>query len=146
MGDDEIWHLQADFTNKTNTEFKLQTKIEGRGKTKTGKHLGLRAFQILTFRIQVDQWVLIGWDQKYFHLERASQLLFREVLDKSVRKPEDLENARRSFHNEIMVETSRVAERQVPGKYLKWSTATANHMFPSVSVVDYNDDGNDDLF
>ena len=139
--------VAGDFTNDERTEFRLHTKVEARGKSSDGWLLGLKGYQDLHF-VKVDHdWILKKWIQEDFYVERSKQSLFREVLGEVVKDPKSLANAQRSFLDEIILETSKTGVYRLPEqKYAKWTTMTSDHVYPSVAVVDYNNDGWDDLF
>jgi hypothetical protein len=147
--------VAGDFLNDDRTEFKLHTKVEARGSSKDGWLLGMKGYQDLFFTKVDYDWVLTKWIQEDFYVERSRQTLFREVLSEVVADPEALEKAQRSYLDEIILDTSKTGSYMLPrpdgtrirnSKYSKWTTMTSDHVYPSVAVVDYNNDGWDDLF
>jgi hypothetical protein len=143
--------ISGDFSDADRTEFKLRTKVEARGKSASSDtdeaQYGMKGHQVLVFaKLELD-WILTKWIQEDLFVERSGQPLFREVLADALKDPIALGNAQRSFLDEIILDTSKTGVYKLPDpKYSKWTTMTSDHVYPSVSVVDYNNDGWDDLF
>ena len=142
--------VAGSFSDIDNKVFVLNTKVEARGHSPStdSKWLyGLKAYQSLEFHQEAGQWVLKKWDQEDFYIERSQQPLFEEVLADVLKDPLALANAQRSFLDEIILKTAQTGVYDLPdNKYSKWTTMTSDHVYPSVSVVDFNDDGWDDIF
>ena len=143
--------ISGDFADQDRTEFILETKVEARGISGLAEsdkvRFGMKGYQTLVFADQDGDWILTKWIQKDFFVERSRQSMFREVLADVLKDPLSLANAQRSFLDEIILDTSKTGVYKLPdSKYSKWTTMTSDHVYPSVSVVDYNNDGWDDLF
>jgi len=107
----------------------------------------MKAHQELVFKLVGENWELAKWIQEDFFVERSSNALFREVLADVLLDKETLKKAQRSYKDEILVKSSKRNKLTLPApEHSKWSGLTSNHIFPSVSVVDYNNDGLDDMF
>jgi hypothetical protein len=142
--------VSGKFSDSEKSIFILKTKVEARGHSPSGKPnllFGLKAHQSLEFQKEAGQWVLRKWNQEDFYIERSQQSLFQEVLADVLKDPVALENAQRSFLDEIILKTAQTGVYELPdNKYGKWTTMTSDHVYPSVSVVDFNNDGWDDIF
>jgi hypothetical protein len=99
------------------------------------------------FSLSGDEWVLTKWIQEDFFVERSPQALFREVLAEVIKDPKSLEMAQRSYKDEIILKSSRKGGIDLPiPSYAPWTNLQSDNILPSVSVVDYNNDGLEDLF
>ena len=144
--------VSANFTDDSQTEFALHTKVEARGKGNIdGTVFGMKGHQQVVFtETQTKkgaEWVLTKWIQEDFFVERSQQPLFSEVLASVLPDAKSLEQAQRSYKDEFIVESARRGKITLPVRELSvWTNLTSSHIFPSVSVIDYNNDGLDDMF
>lgn len=142
--------IAGDFSDADKNVFVINTKVEARGKSISVDSpwlYGLKAYQTLEFQKESGDWFLKKWTQEDFYIERSQQPLFEEVLAEVLKDPDSLANAQRSFLDEIILETAQTGVYDLPdNKYSKWTTMTSDHVYPSVSVVDFNNDGWDDIF
>ena len=138
--------ISAEFSNEARTEFTLETKSEARGKKSDELH-GLKGHQQLVFAWKNSRWQLAQWVQEDLKLQKSTQAMFQDVLSKAIPDKDDFSKATRSYKDEIILDWSRNGEISLPRMDVaSWVWIGSNHIFPSVSVVDYNGDGNDDLF
>jgi FG-GAP-like repeat len=140
--------LRGVFSERTKGDLVLETKFEAGGEGADGKRYGVKAEQAITWRKGADgKWSVTAWQHKSLRLLRAKHALFGEVLDSAL--PDELARgmARRSWQEEI-TETALAQERLVLPKPEYADTADMENawQYPSVSVVDYDSDGGDDLF
>lgn len=139
--------IAGDFATDRRTEISLHTKIEGRGQSPDGSVFGMKGHQEIVFTKSGDDWNLTGWIQEDFFVERSSRPLFREVLAEVVKDADVLSNAQRSFKDEIIINSSKKGSISLPiPEFAPWTDLHSQNILPSVSVVDYNNDGLDDLF
>lgn len=143
--------VSGDFSNDEQTRFTLHTKSEGRGSSSdedgASAYFGFKGVQDLIFEYETGQWHLVEWKQVELKLIRSPTLLFEESLATALPDVDALAKAQRSYMDEIILATSKSGTFDLPDeKYVPWTTMTADHVFPSVAVVDYNADGHDDLF
>ena len=90
-----------------------------------------------------------GKQQIDLTIKKTAAPLFNEVLAKALApNPEiTLKKAQRSYKDDLLIRASKTGEISVSNpKYKMWTSAASNYLFPAVSVVDYDDDGFDDLF
>lgn len=142
--------ISASFDDDSKTSFTLHTKSEGRGLSQKGEaRFGFKGHQDLTWTKTDEAWNLTSWKQTDFHAKKSSQPLFEDVL-KSALKPNTivtLRKAQRSYKDEFLIKASETGEMPVKEpKYKAFTSAASNYLFPAVSVVDFDNDGLDDLF
>ena len=141
--------LSTKFTGDDQTRFRLETKAEGRGSevSSPNRMFGIKGHQELIFQWQNSQWQLVEWIQQDFRLLASSQTLFEDVLPEVLPDQDALSKATTSYKDEILVKWSKRGQISLPKMDVQsWVELSSNHIFPSVSVVDYNNDGHDDLF
>jgi hypothetical protein len=139
--------IKASFADDAKTMLIMDTKVEGRGHGSSGAAFGLKGHQHLYWRKTGSEWELTRWVQDNLTILRTSQPMFRETLSELVSNQLAYRRATRSYKDEIMVEASKTGQLRMPApQHERWTNATSNHIFPSVSVVDYDGDGWDDLF
>lgn len=142
--------------------FEMETKFEGR-MLRNGEPLGVRAYQTLGWQeVAENDWKLVSWKQKKFTVINSPGNLFEEVTADlipdvetlnavSTATHEDLIITRcgemeivRSLENGKMVEAQAIKEARDEFKGCNdWGSVG---QYPSVSVVDFDNDGNEDLF
>lgn len=139
--------VAGDFTNDQRDEFEMHTKVDGRGITDSGAAVGMKAHQVIVFKKSDANWELSRWVQEDFFVERTQQPLFREVLSEVLPDEKALSNAQRSFKDEIILKSSSKGGFILPiPEYVPWTNLTSDNILPSVSVVDFNNDGLEDIF
>ena len=139
--------VAGDFTNDLHDEFAMHTKVEGRGVADSGAALGMKAHQVIVFKKLGETWRLSSWVQEDFYVERSQQPLFREMLSEVLPDEKALSNAQRSFKDEIILKSSSKGGFVLPiPEYVPWTNLTSDNILPSVSVVDFNNDGLEDIF
>lgn len=142
--------IAGNFSDSDKNVFVINTKVEARGRSAPDDSAwlyGLKAYQSLEFQKEAGEWGLKKWIQEDFYIERSKRSLFEEVLADVLKNPSSLADAQRSFLDEIILKTAQTGVYDLPeNKYSKWTTMTSDHVYPSVSVVDFNNDGWDDIF
>lgn len=93
------------------------------------------------------QWQIVQWRVLDTTVTRAAGPIFEDVLDEAIPVPLILEKLRRSYHQELMEVTVNTGNTPIyDARYKPYVGAVSPHSLPSISVVDYNADGWDDLF
>lgn len=87
-------------------------------------------------------WRIGEWKTKSLEFVAAPQPLFDEVLDTAVANDRQLAEARRSRHEELIIEGTLAEDYDWPDHFKKWSQG----QHPGVSVVDIDRDGYDDFY
>jgi hypothetical protein len=90
-----------------------------------------------------DSWRIFRWRMNHLKVIEAPTRLFDEVLDAALPDPESLSRARRSLHEEMVVEALTNKDFVPPHKWFKHQSQDRH---PAVSVVDLDGDGWDDLY
>lgn len=129
--------------------FHMKTKFEGRILDDQQNVYGVKAKQTLIWYPTVDgQWKIGNWKQEKLEVNFTSKFLFENVTDKAIPEEKLLETLSRSQHQEIIV--ARTKNRSVLNiadlRYPYFSDWQSIQQFPSVSVVDLDQDQWDDLF
>ena len=141
--------VSATLEGGDSAKFVMHTKVESKGLAEGGTCFGIKGHQTLVWeKSDSDDWLLKEWIQEDLQIVRASQLMFSETLATVFgSNARSLSKAQRSYKDEIMLAASDSGKNIMPAPHLqRWTNATSNHIFPSVSVVDYDNDGHDDLF
>ena len=127
--------------------FVMETSSEARGHDGDARPYGLKGAQTLGFHRTAEGWHLATWTQTRFLLLRAPRVLFDEISEMAIPGADTLADLRRSRHEEMILAFARTGVVPVPHPaYAPWTVAGSNHYFPGVSVVDYDGDGDDDVF
>ena len=144
--------------------FETETKFEGRVKISTELPLiaGVKAVQLIGWQKVKGQWKIESWKQKKFQFLTGKAELFHDVTDTAFPDAETRKRISLATHEDLIVERCNdVGEVEIEenGRMVKaYSIKEAKDEFkgcndwgsvgqyPSVSTVDYNDDGFDDLF
>ena len=141
--------IDGHFDNEERTKFVAQVSFSGLGNTKQEL---VYAHAKLTLVLQRESpkttdWQILRWQTKSFETTVRPATIFKEVLEEHV-APNIALPLRRSFHEEASAEILREQIKTgKPGKRpfptFDFSSWTRH---PSLAVVDYDNDGFDDLF
>ncbi|MGK0189727.1 MAG: hypothetical protein ACI9R3_005544, partial [Verrucomicrobiales bacterium] len=126
----------------------MLTKFEGVRRGGGGVIVGVQAKQRLKWVEQEpDQWRLVDWTCRGADLDRSEAPLFEEVLEKALPDWIARDQARRSVQEET-TEKALTEMKLLLAKreYVDLADMESAFQYPSVSVVDYDVDGHDDLF
>jgi len=128
--------------------FVTKTKFAGLLKHPDGSLTGIKAEQKMTWKVKPnDQFSLLDWKPLAFEAGQASRPLFQEVTSTAIPSASARDDARRSAHQEI-TRLALTEKRLILPKreYRDLPDMESAYQYPSVSIVDYNSDGHDDLF
>lgn len=127
-------------------KFETFTKFDGLARLKSGPWISIHATQKITWHKQKERWRIVGWEQQSFEFSRRDQLMFDDVFENAIPKPQH-EHLLNSFHDQILVRLSQNESVEIPYPELeKFISIDSTMTHPSVSVVDINQDGWDDLY
>jgi hypothetical protein len=149
--DAQIGVLKASFPNSPN-EFEMKTKFEGRIKTEDGRMIGVKGYQTLGWTNSgEDTWQLSSWEQEKLKVTTSKHVLFEDVTEQAIPDVATLEQIQRSAHQEMIVKHSGEIGfdrgfKEARSKFKGLSDWYSAFQYPSVSVVDIDQDGFDDLF
>lgn len=133
-------------------QFEMETKLEGKIREPDGSLVGVKGYQTLTWQARNDDsWELVGWRQTQLKLVEVAQPLFENVTKLAIPDEATRTQVQKSSHQEMILkftgEVSATNSFKHARKEFKsfddWESA---FQYPSVSVLDLNRDGFDDLF
>ncbi len=130
--------------------FEMTTKLEARLRGAGSDIYGLKGEQVLTWKNE-GQWTLQGWEQKKLALKKSAESLFADVTSKVIPDEETRTQLQRASHQELIVNTIKEANsggdfKEARDEYSSFSDWYSAFQYPSVSVLDIDDDGFDDLY
>ena len=131
-------------------KFEMETKLEGRLVVEDGKAMGVKGYQTLGWSNK-DGWKLSSWKQKKLKIIAASKTLFENVTESAIPDKTTRDAVLRSSHQELILANSAQANedgkfKQARPQYKGFSDWYSAFQYPSVSVLDIDSDGHDDLF
>ncbi|MEL7500338.1 MAG: VCBS repeat-containing protein [Planctomycetota bacterium] len=152
MEDAQIGTLKGHFPDDTWQTFVMETKFEGRIRMDDDRRVGLKGKQSITWKEFDDgNWKIVEWKQKELKLITSPDSLFENVTEKVIPDPKLFETVSRSSHQEMILKRSReigadTAIRNVREEFSAFSDWESTGQYPNISVVDFDNDGHDDLF
>jgi hypothetical protein len=137
--------LEGNFKGES---FVTKTKFEGSLIDRKGSRLGLMSKQKLVWESGGDdQWNLKEWIPLELKLIKAPRALFKDVTETVIPSSFARDIAQRSEHAEITEQALAEKKLIMPKReYADLPDMESAYQYPSVSVVDYNGDGHDDIF
>jgi hypothetical protein len=130
----------------TDDEFEMDLGFSARAHLKTGEVAQASAKMVLVWHAHDGDdgpvWRIAKWKTKKFETTVAASPFFTEVLDEALDDPGQLERARRSLHEEMIVRGVVDEDFELPEHFKQWSQG----QHPGVSVVDIDADGLDDFY
>ena len=150
--------VAGEFSDQNPGHFETQVSFEGLGKTKSGQWKAIRTEQKVVWSVSgdggnggdsdqlVDDWKVIEWEQSEFRISQRDRLMFRDVM-KSAIPTEEQPALLESIHDQFIVRSFRGEKLELPYPELEpYFSTDATMCHPSISVVDINQDGWDDLY
>lgn len=133
-------------------KFEMRTKLEGKIRDPDGYLVGVKGYQTLTWQVRDDDsWELVGWRQTQLKLVEVAQPLFENVTDVAIPDEATRSQVQKSSHQEMILKfTGEVSAtnsfKHARKEYKSFDDWESAFQYPSVSVLDLNQDGFDDLF
>ncbi|MCP4777645.1 MAG: VCBS repeat-containing protein [Planctomycetaceae bacterium] len=133
-------------------KFEMKTKLEGKIRDPDGYLVGVKGYQTLTWQVRDDDsWELVGWRQTQLKLVEVAQPLFENVTDIAIPDEATRTQVQKSSHQEMILKfTGEVSAtnsfKHARNEYKSFDDWESAFQYPSVSVLDLNQDGFDDLF
>lgn len=129
-------------------EFEMMTSFEGQVHLGDSDCSGFSSKQRIIWKKENESWRISQWHQLDFKTIRSQTPFFDDVTIEAIPNKTTQHRIKRSTHMEMMVQAaSGEAFPQQDDTMFKlfndWHSAA---VFPSVSVVDFDDDGHEDLF
>lgn len=94
--------------------------------------------------VHEQKWKIFAWECRSMEFLQSDLPIFAEVLNEVLPNASDQKRARRSIHEEMVVEFLEKG-RQWKKPYLSWRPS-AGEVHPTCAVVDYDKDGFDDFY
>ena len=145
----KFYIVRGHYLDEAETLFEADMGFSGRARLSSGRVAYVHADQTVVWAdhtVVPDDpkqrvWRIRSWETTEFGVELADDLLFAEVLESALPDPATLREARRSRHQELVVD---IALNDTPRP--AWFDPIAGDRHPGVSVVDIDRDGHDDLY
>ncbi len=129
--------------------FRMVVGFEGRIRD-SDRVYGVKAGQTLDWKIDhlSKDWKISGWDQDYLKLTVATETLFEDVTRHAIPDQNLLGKVENSSHQQMLLNRAADADfmKQFAPVVQFFSDYHSLFQYPSVSVVDFDGDGHDDLF
>ncbi len=137
---------QSDDSSKSPSKFETLIKFDGLAQLKTGTWLSIHAVQKVDWKNEDGSWKITGWQQQTFETAHRKQLMFRDAFAEAIPKDQQ-EPLLNSLNDHFTVQKSRGEKLDLPFPELrKFFSPDTMMAHPSVSIVDVNNDGWDDLY
>lgn len=149
--DCQIGVLKASFPDDAET-FEMETKFEGRARSEDGRRFGVKGYQTLVWEMsEIGAWKIVAWNQTKLKVVTAAKPLFEDVTEIAIPDAETRSRIQSSSHQEMILKFTGEISRTHSFKHARveyqnfddWESA---FQYPSVSVLDLDQDGYDDLF
>ena len=137
--------------------FETHVGFDGLARTHDGFWQGVHSTQRIEWKknpvadahedAEAGGWRISAWHVEEFDGHESGERMFRETLDWALMDPAERRNARRSLHEEHVVEYYETgALSSIPGKYRRNFRYDTGAQHPGLSVVDVDRDGFDDFY
>ncbi len=121
--------------------------FEATGTGHDGRTVAISTTQEISWCREGDSWKICDWQQHPLTMKHATRPLFREVLEQAIPDPLAYKKARQSRHEQNIIDLFTkdkfTLTKQVHADYLDLDS-TFQH--PGLAVVDFDNDGWDDLY
>jgi len=134
--------FQADGRFQTDMGFAARAYLESDEVAQVSAKLSVTWVEERAEGAEEAAWRIEVWKTKSLEFVVAPQPLFAETLDAAVPDAQQLAEARRSRHEELIIEGTLAEEFTWPEHFKKWSQG----QHPGVSVADVDRDGHDDFY
>ena len=146
--DSRFYFIDATFADQSLTKLKSLVGFEGVLNRREGLLSTAQAKQRLTWEKTGDRWEITAWEQLSFRVMERTDAMFRDVLHDAIPNEADQRRATVSRHQEILVDSyfGGKPARTPKGYFDTRFFPDSVNIHPSVSVVDIDNDGWDDLY
>lgn len=132
-----------------NSRQRFDMKMKFEGKIQDGQNIiGVKATQTITWEKINKLWTITQWTQHSFETSQPQASLFVDSTTKFIPDPNLFEAVSTSSHQQRILEAidrKRVLNPMIDG-LPGFNDVESAWQFPSVSIVDYDNDGWDDIF
>ena len=149
--DAQLGTLKGAFS-ESGDEFLHDTKFEGRIVGPNGHRFGLKGKQQLRWReVSEGDWKVVGWKQKELKIIAAPEPLFENVTEQAFPDEELFKRISRASHvDRILAQANKATLHPgiapIDPKFQAFVDWESTGHYPCVSVVDFDNDGDDDVF
>ena len=155
---DTQFGIESGNFKEANQYFEMETSFEGRLSSLTGKLAlttgvltwtsGIKATQTIGWRKTNGVWYIDSWKQTSFSMLQSTKPLFEDVTQQAISNPATLKSVQRSSQEELLNQRieSKTIMRPVHDGFSCFDDWEGGSQYPSVSVVDFDGDGDDDIF
>jgi hypothetical protein len=147
----KFYIIDGRFTNDELGEFDSNVGFSGLAFTKHGKWRAIHSRQTVRWQrttdtsTEQDDWQITSWRTRDLATEDCDQRLFDEVLDQVLPDERERRRAQESIHETLL--TPFLLEQKLPVEYYTpYFAPDSLSQHPSLSVVDIDQDGFDDLY
>ena len=142
----KFYFVRASFTDENQCEINADVNFDGVARTPDGLLVHVQGRQQIDWKKPEgsgqDAWRITAWKQKSLSTTLRDQTLFRDVANQVIPE-EQRQQVHESAHEQLLLELATSSKPVLPHRYFS-PHAAARH--PSVSVVDIDGDGFDDLY
>ena len=151
MREAKFFIVNGEFQGLQEDQFVTEVGFEGVSDGGEGGTWSVQATQHLTWQQAAHgaPWQITAWHQQSFSTTRSHARLFRETLDEALPDEDSRRQARRSHHEEHVIDLftkNRFSVRSNNQLYAKYTDIEGLFQHPALSVVDIDRDGHDDLY
>ena len=141
----KFYFVRAAYRDGKDNQIDADVNFDGVARALDGSLMHIKGKQKITWQEaegEEGHWQIVGWKQKSLNTTHRDDTFFRDVVHQVI--PQELhEQLRESPHERLVAEIASSAEPQKPHRYF---SPHASDRHPSVSVVDIDRDGFDDLY
>lgn len=139
--------IDGSFPAGPDGDFHSKVGFEGEAVSKDGKALSITGKQTLIWKKVEGNWRIARWEQSPLEVASTERHFFREVLDEAVPDQNELRRARHSQHERNIVDLFTKGKFSLSKqRYADYLDLDSTFQHPGLSVVDYDQDGWDDLY
>lgn len=145
-----FYFISGDF--QPSGDFETIIGFDGLARDPDGVWRGVSATQRVVWRElstsagDSDSWRIVAWHLEDLETTDSRERWFSERLDWALSNPATRRRARESLHERHLVETYEKGAEAFPEKYRGLVELDSVAQHPALSVVDFDDDGLDDLY
>ncbi|MCH2061302.1 MAG: VCBS repeat-containing protein [Verrucomicrobiales bacterium] len=142
-----FYFISGEFNRQDKDRFEAQVGFEASAADRNGRAIALKTTQKISWCREGSSWTICAWQQDPLTMKDAARPLFREVLKQVLPDSRSYQEARRSRHEQNLIDLFTkdkfTVTKQIHADYLDLDS-TFQH--PGLSVVDFDNDGWDDLY
>ncbi len=142
-----FYFTDGGFNRQDQNRFDALVGFEAAAVDQQGNAAAIKTTQKISWCLEEGSWRICAWQQQPLTMKHAPRPLFREILEQAIPDSRSYQEARRSRHEQniiaLFTKDKFTVTKQLHADYLDLDS-TFQH--PGLSVVDYDNDGWDDLY